>query len=96
MMMNLLNKNKLQIKYYLNLYSSFKDYPTKEDLLYELVKNSENLSEGLFDYKIMKYSVSSKLSKESFEDFILYAKKNKFIESCELKDTYKLVKHLWE
>lgn len=93
--LNSINKEKLPIKYYLNIYPSLDGYPTNDNILYELLNTESVIKTPILDYKIIKYIVSFKLTKERFQEFIDYYLGLGYLENTSQKETYILNKNPW-
>lgn len=90
-----INTGKLKIKYVLGNYTTLKDYPTTEDVLYDLIKDycSKNKKFLKFtDVSLLKKYPT--LTKSSVTDIISKLKNNKIIEvvnSTSAYSTYKVI-----
>lgn len=93
----ILNKNKLPIKYVIKSYVLMENYPTAEDILFDLISDSEILNGLDFDYNYAKYILSIKLTKQKYDEFIkeLINKQYVIENNIGKKNLYKVINHPW-
>lgn len=96
--MKQLNRDKLPLKYILNVYKEYENYPTNEDIIFELASDEEILNGKIFDINYLKYILSFKFQKDEIKNRL-----NKLIELGYLEintennaSFYKLVFHNWQ
>jgi hypothetical protein len=81
-----MNRNKIKLKYVLNLWKSLPEYPTKEDVLYEiksfLVRDSRP---GEFSHQTLNAVFGSKWEKTEYGRIV-----NELIEDGLIEETKKI------
>lgn len=81
-----MNRNKIKLKYVLNLWKSLPGYPTKEDVLYEiksfLVRDSRP---GEFSHQTLNAVFGSKWEKTEYGRIV-----NELIEDGSIEETKKI------
>ena len=98
---SLMNKNKIKFKYLLNIWKSLPNYPTKEDLVYEieifLIKDGR--PNGDFSNQTFKSVFGSSWEKTKHGEVIKSMIEDKdFIESEKSSDSkkwYRINKKIW-
>lgn len=82
-----MNRNKIKLKYVLNLWKSLPDYPTKEDVLYEirsfLIRDSRH--NGEFSPQTLNAVFGPRWEKEEYGKIV-----NDLIEEGEIEETKKI------
>ena len=93
-MMNKINSEKLPIKYALGVFTSLPNFPTIEDILFEVCSDRQIIEGKEFDYKYVKHLSNFKLDEEKFNEFLNFYVENGIINK--VKDKFRLVKNIWQ
>lgn len=92
--MNKINENKLPLKYYFKIYNKLENFPTNEDILFELTSNKYIINGSEFNYEKINKILSFKINNDQYNKFI-----NEFNNNTieEIKDeNFILIKNIWE
>ena len=92
-----LDERKIPIKYFLQVYSQIKDFPTPYDVLFELI-NDVDLSLGKEkEFKSIKQTLDFSIDEEKLKEHLMILKKQKYILVIEKenKEYYKIISHPW-
>lgn len=87
-----LNPNKLQLKYELKIHRKTKEWPTAEDVLYEISRYLEYSDDNTITKKKLSEIVSDN---EKLENIITTLCKKNFFKEVD-ENTFQLLKHGWE
>ena len=95
--MEQINRNKLPLRYYLNIHMIKNDIPNEMDLLYELATNDSTSTGKEVTLSHIKHSLSFKIGNEELENLLNSLIKQNYITNVEHKksNTYKIIKHPW-
>lgn len=93
-----MNNNKIKMKYLLGIWKSLPDYPTKEDVIYELNfhLNKKGITNGIFSENIFNYFLPPNWKETKFNEIIKELFQSNIIEkyndpsSKTKKNLYKL------
>jgi hypothetical protein len=91
--MDIINKDKLPLKYYFEIYNKLENFPTNEDILYELSSNKYIIKGTEFNLDKIKNILSFKINEDQYNSFI--KEYNEIIEEIE-NENYKLIKNIWK
>lgn len=94
-----INKDKLELKYHLNVYKILNEEPTATDLLYELSNDDDILSGKEVTLNHIKHSLSFKIDNDKLENLLRILIKQNYIlnvQNNKKTNNYKLIDHPWK